>query len=78
MMHQTTGTETVPAVWESLYKIGGIAALIGAAIVPIQTVIFIAWPPPALDAPASEWFALFQLGRSRPIRFSKALFGENL
>lgn len=60
MMNQATDTETVPAVWKNLYKVGGIAALIGAAIVPIQIVVFIAWPPPALDAPVAEWFALLQ------------------
>ena len=60
MMNQATDAETGPSLWKSLYKLGGIAALIGAAIVPIQMVVFIAWPLPALDAPVTEWFALLQ------------------
>jgi hypothetical protein len=59
-MNQTIDSEIAPSAWKSLYKVGGVAALIGAAIVPIQMVVFIAWPPPALDAPVSEWFALLQ------------------
>jgi len=60
MMNNMTDTETNSPAWKNLYKIGGVAALIGAAIVPVQTVVFIAWPPPALDAPVTEWFALLQ------------------
>jgi hypothetical protein len=63
--HQVTYVETAPSAWKSLYKVGGVAALIGAAIVPIQTLVFIAWPPPALDAPMTEWFALLQ---NNPLR----------
>jgi hypothetical protein len=65
MMSQVTDTETSPSTWKSLYKIGGVAALIGAAIVPLQTAVFIIWPPPALDAPVMEWFVLLQ---ANPLR----------
>jgi hypothetical protein len=65
MMNKAIDAETTSSIWKGLYKIGGVAALIGAAIVPIQMVVFIAWPPPALDAPVTEWFALLQ---ANPLR----------
>jgi len=46
--------------WMTLYRVGGWAALIGAALIPVAMVVFIAWPPPASDAPVAEWFARFQ------------------
>ena len=46
--------------WRTLYRVGGWAALIGAALIPVAMVVFIAWPPPASDAPVTEWFARFQ------------------
>jgi hypothetical protein len=45
--------------WKGLYIVGGAAALITAVLIPIQIVVFIAWPPP-LAGTASEWFALLQ------------------
>lgn len=32
--------------WQWLYRLGGIAALITAIFIPLQVVIFMAWPPP--------------------------------
>jgi hypothetical protein len=52
--------ESLDASWNGLYKIGAIAALISAAIVPIQIVVFIVWPPPSSVV---EWFALFRENR---------------
>lgn len=43
--------------WKALYRVGGLAALFGVAIIPIQLVVFIAWPPPDT---ALGWFTLFQ------------------
>lgn len=48
------------ADWGRLYTTGGVAALLGAAIVPLQMAAFIAWPPPAAGAPVTEWFTLLQ------------------
>jgi len=48
--------------WKSLYKVGGVAALISAVCIPIQMIVFIAWPPP-LDGTVSDWFRLFQTNR---------------
>ena len=50
-------TPAVGSTWKSLYKIGAAAALFGAAIIPIQMIVFIAWPPPDT---AIGWFTLFQ------------------
>ena len=46
--------------WSTLYRLGGWSALIGAALIPVAMVVFIAWPPPASDAPVAEWFDRFQ------------------
>jgi hypothetical protein len=45
------------ARWSSLYRLGGIAALITAIFIPLQVVIFMAWPPPTT---AQGYFAVFQ------------------
>ena len=46
--------------WEWLYRLGGIAALIIAILIPFQIVAFIAWPPPST---VSAYFTLFQQNR---------------
>ena len=46
--------------WSTLYRLGGWSALIGAALIPVAMVVFIAWPPPANDAPVAVWFDQFQ------------------
>jgi hypothetical protein len=51
--------EIVDASWKSLYKVGGAAALLSAVFIPIQVIVFIAWPPP-LAGTAGDWFGLFQ------------------
>jgi hypothetical protein len=43
--------------WKCLYRIGGVAALVGVALIPIQIIIFVVWPPPTT---VSDWFTLFQ------------------
>jgi Domain of unknown function (DUF4386) len=43
--------------WKSLYRMGGYAALVMFVLIPIQIVIFIAWPPPQT---VTDFFALFQ------------------
>ena len=41
--------------WKPLYRVGGAAALITAVLIPLQIIVFIAWPPP-LEGTASDWF----------------------
>ncbi len=45
------------ARWMPLYRLGGTAALITAIFIPLQVIIFIAWPPPTT---ALGYFTLFQ------------------
>lgn len=45
--------------WRTLYGIGGVSALLMAAIALSQFVVFAAAPPP-LEGNAGDWFALFQ------------------
>lgn len=49
--------ESLDSNWNHLYKIGGIAALIMAAIIPIQSFIFVVFPPPKT---VIDFFNLFQ------------------
>jgi hypothetical protein len=51
--------ENVSSGWSSLYKLGGISALLLVAIVIIQIIVFTIAPPP-LDGTAMDWFILFQ------------------
>ena len=57
MMNQVTNAETADSAWKPLYKVGGIAALIMAVLIPIQSFIFIAYPPPGT---VIDYFTLFQ------------------
>ena len=50
-------TSTVDSHWSLLYKAGGAAALIIAVLIPIQSFIFIAYPPPSTVV---DYFTLFQ------------------
>lgn len=52
--------EIADAKWQSLYKVGGVAALVTAALVVTGVITFVAWPPPPPEAPVTDWFALFQ------------------
>ncbi|MGB3635443.1 MAG: hypothetical protein WA982_15480 [Rubrobacteraceae bacterium] len=64
--HKTTSHEravarpddTADPRWSWLYKIGGVAALIGVALIPVQIVVFAVWPPPTA---AVGFFELFEL-----------------
>jgi hypothetical protein len=45
--------------WKPLDRVGGAAALVTAVLIPLQIVVFVAWPPP-LEGTVSEWFTLFE------------------
>ena len=59
MANQVTHAENTDTTWRSLYKVGGVAALITAVLFPIQIIVFIVWPPP-FDGTVIDWFTLFQ------------------
>ncbi len=56
-LNQVTDAETADSSWKSLYRIGGVAALIMAVFIPIQIIIFVSSPPPST---VIGWFTLFQ------------------
>ena len=58
-MNPLAEAKSTDSNWNSLYKIGGAAALIMVAITLAQFVIFAVSPPP-LEGNAGDWFALFQ------------------
>jgi hypothetical protein len=49
--------EPADSAWTPLYRVGGVAALISVAIIPLAVIVFLAWPPPST---IESWFALFQ------------------
>ena len=52
--------DTADPRWRCLYTIGGVAALIGVALIPVQLVVFVVWPPPVA---ALGFFQLFERNR---------------
>lgn len=57
MMNQVTNTETSDSDWKSLYRVGGVAALLMFALTLVQSFIFITNPPPST---VIDYFTLFQ------------------
>lgn len=63
MMSQVAVAETGDSAWKPLYKVGGICALLVVAMIPIQSILFLGWPPPGYlptISNVSDWFTLFQ------------------
>lgn len=54
---QVAGAETADAAWKSLYKVGGVAALVMAVFISIQSAILVVSPP---QTTVLSWFTLFQ------------------
>ena len=47
MMNHATNAETAVSRWKGLYKVGGVAALVAAVLLPIEIIIFTVWPQPS-------------------------------
>ena len=50
-------TERASSTWKSLYRVGGMAALLAVACIVAAIAVFLAWPAPST---IESWFALFQ------------------
>jgi len=59
-MNQVSDTENADPAYQSLYKLGGAAALIVAALTLIEIVFFTFYPQPST---VSGWFKLFQINK---------------
>ncbi len=55
--------DTSDTRWRGLHAAAAAGALATACLIPLQMILFIAWPPPA--GTAADWFALFQ---ANPLR----------
>jgi len=51
------GAENVDSNWKDLYKIGGIAAIIAAVLIPIEIIVLTIWPLPTT---VTGYLTLFQ------------------
>jgi predicted membrane protein len=56
-MTKVTGDVAIDSQWKHLYKVGGFATIVMLALIPIQIIVFIAYPPPAT---VIDFFLLFQ------------------
>ncbi len=56
-MNQVTNTKTSDSDWKSLYKVGGVAALLMFVLTLVQSFVFITNPPPST---VIDYFTLFQ------------------
>jgi hypothetical protein len=54
---QAMDNKKINSRWYGLYKVAGFSALITAALIVVQMVVYILWPPPSN---ASDYFQLFQ------------------
>jgi len=62
-LNQVTDAETSDSHWKGLYKVAAAAALLIVAMIPIQAIVFVAWPPPDFlpnVSTVTDWFTLFQ------------------
>jgi hypothetical protein len=57
MMNQVANAEPADSTYQNLYKIGGVAALIAAALVLGDVIVLAIYPPPGT---IRDWFMLFQ------------------
>jgi len=57
IINQVRESEIAGSDWRNLYRIGGTAALVMTAFIPIQIIVFVLWPPPET---VTGWFDLFQ------------------
>jgi hypothetical protein len=60
MTNQVTHAETTDSAWKGLYKVGGAAALIVTVLLPIEIIVFTAYPLPST---VIGCFTLFQSNR---------------
>ena len=60
--------------WKSLYRVGGVAALFAAAIIPVQLIVFVAWGQPHS---ALGWFAMFRENELAGLLAFEVLFVVN-
>jgi hypothetical protein len=47
--------------WKGLYRVGGVAALVTVAFIPVQIIVFLAWPPPGFQPTFSTVIGYFTL-----------------
>jgi hypothetical protein len=49
--------EPTESAWKALYRVAAVAALLMVVFIPIQSIVFVLWPPPNT---VIGWFRLFQ------------------
>ena len=60
-LNQVTGAERTDSRWNWIYKLGGSGALLTVGLIPVQIIVFIAWPPPGFQPTLSNVIGDFTL-----------------
>ena len=60
-LNQASDAEIADSRWNWLYKLGGAGALLTVGLLPIQIIVFIAWPPPGFQPTLSTVIGYFTL-----------------
>ena len=60
-LNQVTDDEPADSRWNWLFKLGGGAALLTVGLLPIQIIVFIAWPPPGFQPTSNTVIGYFTL-----------------
>lgn len=58
-LNQVTDAGPADSRWNWLYKLGGAGALLTVGLIPIQIIVFIAWPPPGFQPTSGTVIAYF-------------------
>ena len=72
--NQAADSATAESHWNSLYIVGGLAALFSVVIVPVQLIVFTSVPEPTT---AVGWFDLFQQNKLVGLLSFEILFAVN-
>jgi hypothetical protein len=58
-LNQVTDAEPADSRWNWLYKLAGAGALLTVGLLPIQIIVFIAWPPPGFQPTSGTVISYF-------------------
>jgi len=60
-LNQISDADAADSRWHWLYKLGGAGALLTVGLIPIQIIVYIAWPPPGFQPTSNTVLGYFTL-----------------